>query len=98
MIEIKIKDFISKYSVSRESADVLFAYIKGLNEENIKIDFYGIDGISHSFASQYRLNLRTLEKNIIEINRNENVIKMFKTLDHKKTIENREIEMGHFKL
>ncbi len=98
MIEIKIKDFISKYPVSRESADVLFAYIKGLNEENIKIDFYGIDRISHSFASHYGLNLRTLKKNIIEINRNENVIKMFKTLDHKKTIENRKIEMGHFKL
>ncbi len=98
MIEIKIKDYISEYPVSREAADNLFDYINKLNEDNIKIDFYEVIGISHSFASQYRFDKRRYKKNITEINRNEDVINMFKTLDHKKIADNREIEVGHFEL
>lgn len=95
---IKLVDFISKYPAYRISADKLFNFINNLNEENIIIDFSGVEGITHSFASQYFDDKKSTNRNIKEINVNDNVTKMFKTLGNKKTFNDHNIEISNFSL
>ncbi|MFG1391187.1 hypothetical protein [Acidiplasma aeolicum] len=98
METIKLNDFISKYPAYRISADKLFNYINNIKENDIIIDFINIEGITHSFASQYLNDKNLCKKNIKEINMNDNVMKMFETLNKKKRINNNNIEVSNFNL
>ena len=95
---IKLADFISKYPAYRISANKLFNFIDKLNEENIIIDFSNVEGITHSFASQYFDDKKLTKKNIKELDMNDNVTKMFKTLNNKKTFNDYNIEISNFSL
>jgi hypothetical protein len=99
MEEVKISDFISKYPAFRSSADMLFNYINKFNDNYIVINFMDVDGITHSFASQYRANKIKCNKNIDETNENDNIAKMFMTLDRKNKLrKDYVIEVSSFKL
>ncbi len=95
---IKLVDFISKYPAYRISAINLFTFINSLNEKDIIIDFCGVEGVTHSFAAQYQDEKKITNKNIQEININENVTKMFKILNNKKTFNDHNIEISNFSL
>lgn len=90
---IMIKDKISSYPVSRSAADQLFQDINNSDIDDIIINFENVTGITHSFASQYRFDKNKCRKNITEINTNGNIVKMFKTLDHKKIANTAPIEI-----
>ncbi len=90
---IDLYKFTFKFPVFRDQADDLFKYINNLTCNNIIIDFSNIDLINHSFASQYTINKKNSNKNIKEINENEDVRKMFEFKPNKKSLNFNEIQL-----
>ncbi len=86
MQEFNLSKLIGTYPSTRYSCDNLFDEIKKSGDNNIVIDFTGVIGITHSFAAQYTYNKKNSFKNIIEKNKDDNVIKMFNTIGKAKKI------------
>ncbi len=74
---LNLKDLLSPDLAFRNTAKSLLDYIASLPEENIIIDFTGIRSITRSFAQEYIIRKKEIEKNIIEINVPRSIDKMF---------------------
>jgi len=72
-----LRDLLSPDLAFRNTAKAFFNYIALLPEENITIDFRGIRSITRSFAQEYIIRKKEIEKNIIEINVPTSIDKMF---------------------
>ena len=72
-----LRDLLSPDLAFRNTAKSFFNYIASLPEENIIIDFRGIRSITRSFAQEYIVRKKGIEKNIIEINIPTSIDKMF---------------------
>ena len=96
MKTIKLYEFVSTYPSYRLSADKLFDFIKNNSDDKIIVDFSNVEGVTHSFASQYRIDKKYCSKDVKEINMGDNVKKMFKSLNNKKTDEQGYVEIQDF--
>ena len=81
---IILSNIISNNLAFRDTADDLFNYINKLEESSIIIDFSNIQSITASFAHQYMINKEKSQKNIIERNIPNNIIKMFEFIENRR--------------
>lgn len=79
--KIKIADTISPKLGFRDSAADFFHKIEQSNSDVIQIDFENVVFISRSFAHEYLKQSKISKKEIIPINRPENVNSMFKAIN-----------------
>ena len=87
MKTIKLYEFVSTYPSYRLSAHKLFDFIKNNSDDKIMVDFSNVEWVTHSFASQYRIDKKYCSTDVKEINMGDNVKKMFKSLNNKKRMD-----------
>ena len=99
MEKMIVASMIGIYPTTRESCDDLFKKINESIEENIIIDFKDVIGITNSFASQYLFNINKCKKNILEKNKNKNIVSMLEITNKiKKPTKVEYLEITHFQL
>jgi hypothetical protein len=77
MVNISIKNLISKDLSLRDTAQAFFRDLQKQNDKNIMVDFTDVRSISRSFAHEYLLQKENSPKKIDEINMSEHIQRMF---------------------
>ncbi len=75
--KITLTKVISENLIFRNSANELFNHINFINAPKIIVDFRKVKSITRSFAHQYLINKEKSNKNIIDVNIDSNINKMF---------------------
>ena len=75
--KIKMSSMFSDNLALRQNANDLFDYIESLPEKEIIFDFECVTSMSRSFAHQYALRKNQCTKEITEVGKSIEVIRMF---------------------
>lgn len=79
---IIIKESISDCLAIRSSVKQLFKNIESLPASAITIDFKDVQFMNRSFAHEYLIQKNHINKKILEINKSQNIVKMFSVVEN----------------
>ena len=79
---MKIVDYVGRFAALRQFAEATFMVIEGLPENDIELDFEGVEFCGRGFTQEFLYHMKKSHKKLTIVNQCDDIQQMFYIVKH----------------